>query len=100
MIHLTPPGYVPLWLTAEEHTALFTNLLESIDEQKANSLRQMLRRADARAKEWAFRAPASENGPSSPSIRKAGLGSSYKTILLWLILIALFIAFHNIFSRQ
>jgi hypothetical protein len=43
------PEYHPLWLTAEEHQALFGELLAEPEGFKAERVAELLKRADARA---------------------------------------------------
>lgn len=95
------PSHV-LLLTSQEHEEVFTHLLKSIDQHTAARLSQILRGAEARGKQTArqelsdlLRQAMLTSSPSRPSRWR----SSYTTIALWVILIALFVCFYNIFSR-
>lgn len=52
----------PLWLTAEEHQSLFGELLEAPQGFKAERLANLLKRADARAQDWAVQLSTTDGG--------------------------------------
>jgi hypothetical protein len=112
MSEKTPPQYLPLWLTPEEHQALFSELLESTDPEKTGRLAELLRRADARAKE----SPAkvlSADGPGLLSAQSSaktvmsfaderglrGARSTMRVAMLGMLLIALLACLYSIFAR-
>jgi hypothetical protein len=90
-----------LLLTPQEHEEVFTKLLVSIDQTKAQRLTQILVEAETRGN-----AARREVADLEAKLRALGprgwlgMRSSFTTLLLWVILLALFVAFYNIFSRS
>jgi hypothetical protein len=104
------PEYLPLWLTAEEHQALFAELLESTDPDKQGRLAEMLRKADTRAKDSTVRMTV-EDGRETLSARSTsravldtrtplGARSMFRVMMLGMLFIAAAACLYSVFARR
>jgi hypothetical protein len=106
----TAPEYLPLWLTAEEHQALFAELLESTDPGKTRRLAEMLRKADTRAKDSTVRMTVAD-GRETLSTRSTstsrvldtktlGARFTFRVMMLGMLFIAAAACLYSVFSSR
>ncbi len=107
----TPPEYLPLWLTAEEHRTLF-ELLPSTDAETRARLAEILRQADSRAKNSTVRMTV-EDGRETLSTRSTstsraaldtqglfGARLTFRVMVLGMLFIAAAACLYSVLSRR